>query len=158
MVALNELKLILEVRAQKEQSNLVNKASVESLTQNNFREVRRCKRHVFNDTSHTNNKLTKPVPTSTAVKLPPKAVLARNFFAPLRTLDMDAQTTGAETAPPEQKAPRKSGRLPATVMTSTTRLIRLQSNTKDHTNGQYKSQNTKNRTCIKRKKWQTIQS
>jgi hypothetical protein len=61
---------------------------------------------------------------------------------------MDMETAGAENALPEQEAPRKSGRLPPIVMTSTTNFIRLQSDLKDHVKGQYQFQNTRNRTCI----------
>jgi hypothetical protein len=71
-------------------------------------------------------KSTKPVPTSAAVELPPKEVLTRNFFAPLRTTDMDTNTTGAEKTLPKQEAPRNPGRPPPIVMTSTTNLIRFQ--------------------------------
>jgi hypothetical protein len=45
--------------------------------------------------SQTVKKSTKSVPASTAVKLPPKAVLTHNFFTPLRTNDMGMETTGA---------------------------------------------------------------
>jgi hypothetical protein len=47
------------------------------------------------------------------VKLPPKAVLSRNFFVHLRTDDIGTETTVAEKALPEQEAPRKSRRLPS---------------------------------------------
>jgi hypothetical protein len=66
-----------------------------------FLEVKRCKRHISNDTSQTAKTFTKPVPTSAAVKLPPKAVLTHNFFAPLRTTDMDTETTGTENTTEE---------------------------------------------------------
>jgi hypothetical protein len=89
-----------------------NKTSVESMAQNDFQEVKRCKRHNSNDTSQTVKKSAKPVPTSTAVKLPPKAVLTRNFFTPLRTTDLRLETTGAGEKLLELKAPRKSSRLP----------------------------------------------
>jgi hypothetical protein len=101
---------------------------VESTAQDEgFQEVKRRKKHISNVTSQTAKKLTKPVPTSGAVKLPLKAVLTRNFFTPLRTNDMDTETTGAENALPELEAPTKPGRPPAIVMTSTTNHIRLQS-------------------------------
>jgi hypothetical protein len=45
--------------------------------------------------THRAKKSTKPVPTSAAVKLPPKAMLTRNFFATLGTTDMDTETSGA---------------------------------------------------------------
>jgi hypothetical protein len=68
---------------------------VESTTHDDFQEVNRCKRHVSNNTSQTAKKSTKSVPTSAAVMLPPKSVLTGNFFAPLRTTDMNTETTGA---------------------------------------------------------------
>jgi hypothetical protein len=96
-VTVNELKAILKVNAQAGNSGPVNKTTLESTAQDDdFQEVKRRKRHIFNDTSQTAKKSTKSVPVSTAVKLPPKAVSARNFFTPLRTNDMDTETTGAE--------------------------------------------------------------
>jgi hypothetical protein len=92
-----------------------------------FQEIKRCKRHISNNTLQTAKKSTKPVPTSAAVKLPPKAGLTRNFFTSLRTTDIYTETTGAEKTPPEQEPPRIPDRPPAVVMTSTTNLIRLQS-------------------------------
>jgi hypothetical protein len=73
---------------------------------------------------------------SAASKLPTKTVITHNFFAPLRSNDMDTETTGAENTLPEE-APRKSGRLPPIVMTFTTNLIRLQSDLKEHVKGEY---------------------
>jgi hypothetical protein len=75
-------------------------------------------------------KSTKSVPISITVKESPKAVPIRNFFAPLRTNDMDVETTGTENILSQQETPRKSGRPPPIVMTSTTLLIRLQSDLK----------------------------
>jgi hypothetical protein len=46
-------------------------------------------------------KLNKPVPTSTAVKLPPKAVLTRNIVTPITTTDMGTENTEAENTQPE---------------------------------------------------------
>jgi hypothetical protein len=71
----------------------------------------------------TAKKSTKPVPKSAAVSLPQKAALTHNFFAPLRTTDMDTETPGAENTLLEQEAPRKLGRLPPIMMTSTTNII-----------------------------------
>jgi hypothetical protein len=56
--------------------------------------------------SQSAKKSTKIVPTSAAVKLTPKAASTRNYFAPLRTTDMDTETTGAENMLPEQEAPK----------------------------------------------------
>jgi hypothetical protein len=100
-----------------------------------FHEVKRCKRRISNNASQIAK--TKPVPTSATVKLPPKSVLPCNFFAPLRTTDMDMEITEAENTLLEQEALRKPGRLSPIAMTSTTNLIRLQRNLKDHIKGEY---------------------
>jgi hypothetical protein len=121
-VTLIELKAVC---AQVKCSGAMNKPSSESRAQDDdFREVKKRKRHNFDDTSHSAKKSTKAVLTSAAVKLPPKAVSTRNFFAPLRTTNMDTETTGEENTLPGQEAPRKSGRPPPIVTTSTTNLIR----------------------------------
>jgi hypothetical protein len=122
---------------------------VESTAQDNdCCEVKRCKRHVSNNTLQTAKNSTKPVEISAAVKLPPKAVLTCNSFAPLRTTNTNTETTGAENTPPEQEAPRKPGRPLPIMTTSTTNLIRLYSDLKDHVKGEYKFQNTRNGTHI----------
>jgi hypothetical protein len=54
--------------------------------------------------------------------MPPKAVVTCNFFAPLRTTDMDTETTEAVKKLPELEAPREPGR-PPLIMSSTTNLI-----------------------------------
>jgi hypothetical protein len=111
-VTLNELKAVLMVSAQAGQSDAVNKTSVESAAHvDDFQEVKRRKRHVSNNISQTAVKSTKLAPTSAAVKLPPKAALTRNFFAPLESTDMDTETTEAESTLPEREAPRKPGDL-----------------------------------------------
>jgi hypothetical protein len=105
-VTLNELKGVLKMSVQEGQSGTVNKTSVESTAQDDdFQDVKRRIRHISNNASQTAKKSTKPVPTSAVVKLPPKAVLTRNFFALLRTTDKDKETTGAENTVPEGEAP-----------------------------------------------------
>jgi hypothetical protein len=113
-----------------------------------FREVKGRKGHISNNTSQTAKKPTKTVPSSAAVKLPPKAVSGRNFFAPLRTTDMDTETTGAGNPLPEQEAPSKSGRPPP----HTTNLIRIQRDLKELVKGEYELRNTPNGTLIIKKK------
>jgi hypothetical protein len=82
---------------------------VESTVQDdNFREVKGRQRRYSDDTSQPAKKSTTSVPKSAAVNLPAKAVITGNFFTPLRTNDMDTETTGAENTLPEQEAPRKS--------------------------------------------------
>jgi hypothetical protein len=108
---------------------------VESRAQDDeFQEVKRRKRHISNNTSQTAKKSTKQLPTSAAVKMPPKAVLLiPKSFASLRTTDMDTEATEAENTLPEQNSPRKPGRQTPIVMTSTTNLIRFQIYLKGHT-------------------------
>jgi hypothetical protein len=57
-------------------------------------------------------------------------VLTCNVFESLRTNDIDTENTGAENKVMEQEAPRKPGKPPPIMMTSTTNLIRLQSSLK----------------------------
>lgn len=100
----------------------------------NFQEVKRRKRCISNNTSQRAKKLTKSIPTSIAVKLPPKAVLTHTFFTLLRTTDMDTESNGTENTLPEKEIPRKPGRPPSIVMTFATNLIHLQSNLKTTSN------------------------
>jgi hypothetical protein len=82
--------------------------------------VKKHKRHNSNDTSQSAKKSSTTVTTFAALKLTPKAVSTRNFFAPLK----------------------KSGRPSPTVMNSTTYLIALQSDLKEHVKGEYEFRNT----------------
>jgi hypothetical protein len=129
---LNELKAVLKVKAQAGKCGAVTKTSLElAAHDDDFQEVKRRKRHA----SQTAEKSITPAPTSAAGKLPNKTVITRNFFAPLRTNDMDMESTETENTLPEKEAPRKSGR--PIVMTSTTNLFRLQSDLKEHVKGEY---------------------
>jgi hypothetical protein len=135
-LTLNELKAVLKVNAQGGQSGALTETSLESVAHiDNFQEVKRRKRHISNDTSQTAKKSTISAPKSASGQLPTKAVITRNFFAPLRNDDLDMETTGAENTLPENEAPRKSG-WPPPIMTSTTNLIRLQSDLKEHVKGE----------------------
>jgi hypothetical protein len=91
------MKGVNKVRAQAGDSGAVNKASVKTTAQDDdFKQVKRHKRYISNDTLHTAKKLNKKVPTFAAVKLPPKAVLSGHFFTPLRTTVVDTEATGLE--------------------------------------------------------------
>jgi hypothetical protein len=137
------------VSAQAKHSVTANKTSSEPTTQDDeFREVKRSKRQNSNGNSQSTKKSTKTVPTSAAVKLPPKSVSTRNYCAPLRTTEMDTETTGAENTLPEQESPKNLGRPPPIVMTSTTNLIHLQSDLKELVKGAYEFRNTRNGTRI----------
>jgi hypothetical protein len=137
VVTFNELKAVLKVSARYSKQNLIGING----PGRRLPKVKSCKRNISNNTSQTSKKSTKSVPTFAAVKMPPKAVITHNFFAPLRTNDMDTETTGAENTLPEQEVPRKSGRPPTIVMTSITYLIRLQSDLNEHVKGEYEFRN-----------------
>jgi hypothetical protein len=79
---------------------------------------------------------------SAAFKMAPRAVITRDFFAPLRTNSMDTETTGAENTLPEEEAPRKSGRPPPIVMPSSINVIKLLNDLKEHVEGEYEFRNT----------------
>jgi hypothetical protein len=140
------LKAVLKVNAQAGQCGAVTNTSLDSADHDDFQEVKRRKRHISNGTSQTAKKLIISAQKSAAGKLPTKTMITRKFFAPLRTNDMDTETTAAENTLPEKEAPRTSGRPPPIVMTSTTNLIRLQSDLKKHDKGEYEFRNTRNRT------------
>jgi hypothetical protein len=94
---------------------------VETTGQDDVREVKRLKRHIYNNISQRAKKSTEPVQTSAAVKMLPKAMLTSPRLSELLTWARRL---------PEQEAPRKPERPPPIVMTSTTNLIRLQSDFK----------------------------
>jgi hypothetical protein len=96
-LTLKELQAVLKVNTQTGQSGAVNKTTLESTAQDDdFQEVKRCERCISSDTSEMTMKSTESVPISTAVKQTPKAVPTCNFFAALRTNDMDMETTRTE--------------------------------------------------------------
>jgi hypothetical protein len=59
--------------------------------------------------------------TSDALNTIAKEVVTRNYFAPLRTAEMDA-----DAVPHEEAVPGKTGRPPPIVLTSATNLTHLQ--------------------------------
>jgi hypothetical protein len=85
----------------------MNKTSLESAAQDDFQEVKRRKRHIYNNTSQAAKKSTKPFPTSAAVKMPPKAVLTYNIFTPLRTTEAE-KTVGEGNSPTSAAQYKKS--------------------------------------------------
>jgi hypothetical protein len=96
------------VSAQEIYNGAVNNTSSEPAAQDDeFREVKRSKRHNSNDTSQSAKKTTKRIPTSATVKLPPKAVSTRNFFAPFRTTDVDTVILEQRTCYRGRRLPEK---------------------------------------------------
>jgi hypothetical protein len=53
-------------------------------------------------------------------------VATKNFFAPLRTNNMDTDAPDTESTATEKAVPEKLGRPPPIVLTSTSNLIQLQ--------------------------------
>jgi hypothetical protein len=73
MVRLKELNAVLKVKAQAGQNGAVNKTPLETTAQNDdFQEVKRCKRHISNDTSQTAEKSTISAPKSAPASCLPK--------------------------------------------------------------------------------------
>jgi hypothetical protein len=97
------------------------KTGVEQLTQDGgFKEVRRRKRHNTDKAAQTSKKAEVQDETSDALNPLPKEVVTRNYFAPLRTAEMDTDASGTEAMPHEGAAPVKTGRPPPIVLTSAT--------------------------------------
>jgi hypothetical protein len=79
-------------------------------------EIRSGKRHSTEETARTPKKAALPAST---VKV------AKNFFAPLRTTNMDPDAPGAESNSAEETVQGKSGTPLPIVLTSATNLIQL---------------------------------
>jgi hypothetical protein len=62
--------------------------------------------------------------------MPPKGVVTRNFFAPLRAADMDTDASGTEATSNEEAVPGKRVKPLPIILTSITNLIQLQKHLK----------------------------
>jgi hypothetical protein len=146
-VTLNELKAVLKASTQSEQN--VSTPVQQSTKDDGFQEVRRRKRQSSGESTKitkVSKKPTVPATTPAAVQLAPRDTATRNYFAPLRTADMDTDAT-AETVTPEEAAPPKTGRPPPVVLTSPTNLIQLQKQLKNITEN-FEFRNTRNGTRV----------
>jgi hypothetical protein len=128
------------VNAQAGQSGAVNKTSLESMAQDDdFQEVKRCKRHISNNTSQTaKSRLNLSHYPQLSCSLKKQCQLATSSHLSellTQTLRLPAQRTL-----PVHTIPRKPGRPSPMIITSTTNLIR-----------QHEFRNTQNGTCIIRK-------
>jgi hypothetical protein len=108
-----------------------------------FKEVRRRKRHNTNESATTSKKA-----AFFAVDTPSKEVATRNFFAPLRTSDMDTDFTNTEATPREAAAPAKPGRPPPVILTSAINLILLQKQLKGVVSENFEFRSTRNGTRV----------
>jgi hypothetical protein len=88
-VTLDELKDLLKA------SNL---AGQQTTQEGGFQEVRRWKRRATHETAGISKKSALKTETSPGLNItpPPKEVVTRNIFAPLRAADMDTDATGTE--------------------------------------------------------------
>jgi hypothetical protein len=135
-----ELKAVLKVGEQDEQSDAVNKTSMESTAQDDdFQEVKRRKRRIPNNTSQTAKKWTNQS------RHPQLSSCLQKQCQPATSSHLSELLTWTQRLP-EQEALRKSGRPPEILRTSTTNLIRRQSDLKEHVKRVYEFRNTGNGT------------
>jgi hypothetical protein len=129
-VALNELRSLVKASSQDEQAKQANV----------FKEVRRRRRHSTGEAAHTPKKVTME---PQAVKL-----ATSNFFAPLRTAQMDTDAPDAQPSAEEAAAPKKSARPPPIIFTSAANLIQLQKKLKGVARQNFDLRNTRSGTRV----------
>jgi hypothetical protein len=78
----------------------------------------------------------------------PVKVTKRNFFAPLRTTNMDTDSSGSETIPQEEAVPSKTSRSPPIILTSATNMIQLQKQLNNVVKEDFEFRSTRNRTRV----------
>jgi hypothetical protein len=128
-VTLQELKAVIKARTPADQTNIPKTTGQQTNEEDDFQEVWRQKRRATNKTTRTSKKATVQTKTLTALNIPPpKEVVTRNFFTPLKAADMDTDASGTEANSNEETVPGKTGRPPPIILTSTTNLIQLQKN------------------------------
>jgi hypothetical protein len=75
-------------------------------------------------------------------------VTTKNFFVPLRTLNMDADAPGIESSGAEEPVPGKSSSSPPIVLISAINLIQLQKQLKGIAKQQFEFRCTRNGTRV----------
>jgi hypothetical protein len=120
-------------------------------SEDGFREQRRRKRNNSEEMRQSRNKKDAPQAAKTT-HVPKTAAATRNYFAPLRTAQMDTEeknTEGENSVEEHQQAPSLvAGRPPRIVLTSTANLILLQKQLKGLVKGNFEFQSTRNRTRV----------
>jgi hypothetical protein len=125
-VTLNELKSVLKASSQQGDG---------------FKEVRNRKRHSSQEATITPKKATLPAPST--------KVAIRNFFASLRSANMDTDFPAAVSSPAAEEAvPAKAGRPPPIFLTSATNLMQLQKQLKGVAKQVFEFRNTQNGTRV----------
>jgi hypothetical protein len=125
-VTLQELKAVLKARSLAYESNLPKTTGQQTTQKDDSQEVQKRKSSATEETTGTSKKAAVQTKLSTALNIPPKQVIPRNFFVPLRTADMHTDPSGTEITLNEEAVPGKTGRPHPIILTSTTNLIRLQ--------------------------------
>jgi hypothetical protein len=85
-------------------------------------------------------------------------VTTKNFFAPLKTMNMDTDAPGTESSAAEEPVPGKASRPPPIVLTSATNLIRLQKRLKGVAKQHFEFRSTTNGTRVTKKDMVDYQS
>jgi hypothetical protein len=85
-------------------------------------------------------------------------VITKNFFAPLRTLNMDTDAPGTESSAAEEPVPGKASGPPPIILTSAINLIQLQKQLKGIAKQQFEFRSTKNGTRVTTKNMVDYQS
>jgi hypothetical protein len=147
-VTLQELKAVIKARTLTDQTNIPKTTGQQTNKEDDFQEVRRWKRHATNETTRTSKKVTIQTKTPTALNIPSKEVVTRNFFAPLKAADMDADASSTEANSNEEAVPGKTDRLLPIILTSTTNLIQLQKELKIVVRGNFEFRSTRNGTRV----------
>jgi hypothetical protein len=77
-------------------------------------------------------------------------VSTKNFFAPLRTAEMEIEQTNVEDSSnePQQSAAKQVGRPPPIVLTTTTNMLALQKHIREIATGNFEFRNTRSGTKI----------
>jgi hypothetical protein len=126
------------------------------------REQRRRKRNPSDDNAKKPNTGV-PTPESRDARLRPKGeVPTRNFFAPLRTAEIDLESTHVEgtsespTSETQQTSSSKAGRTPPIILTSAINLIQLQRHIKDIVKGDFEFRNSRSGTKIITKEMEDV--
>jgi hypothetical protein len=148
-VTLSNLKSVLQTSANQKQKTATKETPKAS--DDGFREQRGRKRNSSSNTDTDNQRkdrkkaeITTVWKTVQSVK---KVPTTRNYFAPLRTPQMEAE----ESEPPteeQQTSPVVSGRPPPIVLTSAINLIQLQNNLKSIVKGNFEFRSTRNGTRV----------
>jgi hypothetical protein len=107
-VALQELKALLRASTTTDPTTRPTPVSTQ---EESFTEVRRRKRKSSGKSAQTSKKKAAPTAVSALADTPAK-VTTRNFFTPLRTTNMDTDSSGSETIPQEEAVPAKTCRPP----------------------------------------------